>query len=135
MKKKKKNSQNNNVDSRNFDEITAHSCSNSSICVEPSCGEVGGSSIFMILLKFFPMVVLALSTKKVAVGITLSAFVLLCLEYLGKHFLYFFKPCFGCERSFEIYDSKDLNFNSIEEIFERRSGRRRSCFGRIGRWV
>ncbi|KAL5561324.1 hypothetical protein UlMin_031071 [Ulmus minor] len=92
-KKKKKNSQNNNVDSRNSNEITSHSCSNSSICVKPSCGEVDGSSVFLVLLKIFTVVGLALSTKKLAVGITLSAFVLLCLEYLGKHFLCFFKPC------------------------------------------
>ncbi|KAL5578235.1 hypothetical protein UlMin_019934 [Ulmus minor] len=123
-KKKKKNSQINDVDSQNSDEIAARSRSNSSICVEPSCGEVdnlsvepsdscsvgesessdkkrhvvveefvGGSSVFLVLLKIFAVVVLALSTKKLAVGITLSAFLLLCLEYLGKHFLCFFKPC------------------------------------------
>ncbi|KAL5565090.1 hypothetical protein UlMin_028254 [Ulmus minor] len=64
---------------------------------------VGGSFLFLVLLKNFAMVVLALSTKKLAVGITLLAFLLFCLEYLGN---------------FEIYDPKGLNFNSTEELVD-----------------
>ncbi|KAL5558085.1 hypothetical protein UlMin_034296 [Ulmus minor] len=121
IKKKKKNIQNKDVDSRNSNEITAHSCSNSSICVEPSCGEVenlsfqseffGGSSVFLVLLTIFAVVVLALSTKKLVVGITLSAFVLLCLEYLDKHFLCFFKP-FVLEELVDGFESNSI----VEEI-------------------
>ncbi|KAM1761981.1 hypothetical protein TB1_004582 [Malus domestica] len=56
---------------------------------------VGGiwGVILMTVMKIIVVVVLALSTKKLVVGITLSAFLLLLLEYAGKHLALFFKPC------------------------------------------
>ncbi|VVA28351.1 PREDICTED: ethylene-responsive nuclear [Prunus dulcis] len=56
---------------------------------------VGGNwrAVLLAVLKIFAVVVLALSTKKLAVGVTLSAFLLLFLEYAGKHLACFFKPC------------------------------------------
>lgn len=56
---------------------------------------VGGNwrAVLLAVLKMFAVVVLALSTKKLAVGVTLSAFLLLFLEYVGKHLASFFKPC------------------------------------------
>ncbi|XP_008225647.1 PREDICTED: uncharacterized protein LOC103325271 [Prunus mume] len=56
---------------------------------------VGGNwrAVLLAVLKMFAVVVLALSTKKLAVGVTLSAFLLLFLEYAGKHLACFFKPC------------------------------------------
>jgi hypothetical protein len=42
-------------------------------------------SVLIVGFKVFVVVALALSTKKLAVGITMSAFALLFLEYAGKH--------------------------------------------------
>jgi hypothetical protein len=42
-------------------------------------------SVFIAGLMVFVVVALSLSTKKLAVGITMSAFALLFLEYAGKH--------------------------------------------------
>ncbi|KAH7545548.1 hypothetical protein FEM48_Zijuj01G0105300 [Ziziphus jujuba var. spinosa] len=58
---------------------------------ESGCGD--SRTVFFAAFKVFLMVVLALSTKQLAFGITLSAFVLLFLEYLGKRLVCFFKPC------------------------------------------
>lgn len=45
-----------------------------------------------LVLAFF-VVALALGTKKVAIGITMSAFLLLLIEYLGKNLFRNYKPC------------------------------------------
>ncbi|PQM37221.1 uncharacterized protein Pyn_18362 [Prunus yedoensis var. nudiflora] len=51
---------------------------------------VGGNwrAVLLAVLKMFAVVVLALSTKKLAVGITLSAFLLLFLEYAEGVFIF-----------------------------------------------
>ncbi|KAM6551830.1 hypothetical protein CsatB_001638 [Cannabis sativa] len=54
---------------------------------------VCGGTLLMAVLKVFLVVVLALSTKKLVVGVTLSAFLLLFLEYVGKSSVWFLKPC------------------------------------------
>ncbi|KAM1138423.1 hypothetical protein COP1_036354 [Malus domestica] len=56
---------------------------------------IGGNwgSVLTAVMKMFVVVVLALSTKKLVVGVTLSAFLLLLLEYAGKHLALFLKPC------------------------------------------
>ncbi|KAF4398378.1 hypothetical protein G4B88_025357 [Cannabis sativa] len=54
---------------------------------------VCGGTLLMAVLKVFLVVVLALSTKKLVVGVTLSAFLLLFLEYVGKSSVRFLKPC------------------------------------------
>ncbi|XP_062012551.1 uncharacterized protein LOC133729100 [Rosa rugosa] len=55
-----------------------------------SCGDF--TSVFVAVAKVFAVVVLALCTTKFAVGITLSAFLLLFLECVGKHFSCLAKP-------------------------------------------
>ncbi|KAF5733602.1 ethylene-responsive nuclear family protein [Tripterygium wilfordii] len=57
-------------------------------------------------LKMLVVIVLAFSTKKLTVGITASAFVLLFLEYFGKHFVWFLKPCFRSKRFEQCKDFK-----------------------------
>ncbi|KAB2637146.1 hypothetical protein D8674_027680 [Pyrus ussuriensis x Pyrus communis] len=56
---------------------------------------IGGNwgPVLTAVMKMFVVVVLALSTKKLVVGVTLSAFLLLLLEYTGKHLALFLKPC------------------------------------------
>ncbi|KAL5580331.1 hypothetical protein UlMin_012773 [Ulmus minor] len=94
MKKNNNNNQNNDVDSRNSMRSPLILVPIRQFASNPlQSKHFDGSSVFLVLLKIFAVVVLALSMKKLAVGITLSAFVLLCLEYLGKNFLCFFKPC------------------------------------------
>ena len=56
-------------------------------------GGDGGGGVLIVVLKVFLVVVLALSTKKLAVGITLSAFLLFFLEYVGKRWVRFLRPC------------------------------------------
>ncbi|PON50303.1 hypothetical protein PanWU01x14_223890 [Parasponia andersonii] len=55
--------------------------------------EFVGGGVLMAILKVFLVVVLALSTKKLVVGITLSAFLLLFVEYVGKRSVRFLRPC------------------------------------------
>ncbi|KAJ6753341.1 ETHYLENE-REGULATED TRANSCRIPT 2 (ERT2) [Salix purpurea] len=49
--------------------------------------------LLFVVLKMFLVLVLGLSTKRFVVGITMSAFVLIFLEHVGKHVLCFLKPC------------------------------------------
>ncbi|KAL0398248.1 UNVERIFIED_CONTAM: hypothetical protein Sradi_2168100 [Sesamum radiatum] len=46
-----------------------------------------------MVLKMFLVVVLALGTKRLTVGFTISAFLLFFLEYAGKHVCRLLKPC------------------------------------------
>lgn len=66
----------------------------SEIVVEESVGGGGDLSwVLAAVVKVFAVAVLALCTTKFAVWITLSAFLLLFLEYVGKHFVCLLKPC------------------------------------------
>lgn len=58
-------------------------------------GESGGdvNGVLMGVLKIFVVVVLALATKRLTVGITISAVLLLFLEYVGKHYRVLSTPC------------------------------------------
>nr|GMD03194.1 ethylene-responsive nuclear protein [Ipomoea batatas] len=56
------------------------------------CNTVKPNRVLVVVLMIFLMVVLALGTKKFAMGITMSAFLLFFLEYLGKHVPGFFTP-------------------------------------------
>ncbi|XP_031130617.1 uncharacterized protein LOC116032267 [Ipomoea triloba] len=56
------------------------------------CNTVKPNRVLVVVLMIFLMVVLALGTKKFALGITVSAFLLFFLEYLGKHVPGFFTP-------------------------------------------
>ncbi|KAF5729270.1 ethylene-responsive nuclear family protein [Tripterygium wilfordii] len=62
--------------------------------------------LFATGLKMFVVMVLALSTKKLTVGITASAFLLLFLEYFGKHIVWFLKPCLRSNRIDQCKDFK-----------------------------
>ncbi|XP_058196450.1 uncharacterized protein LOC131312583 [Rhododendron vialii] len=56
-------------------------------------GEVAAAnSILVAILKTFLVVILALGTKQFVVGITMSAFLLLFMEYAGKHLGWLLKP-------------------------------------------
>ncbi|XP_011039270.1 PREDICTED: uncharacterized protein LOC105135889 [Populus euphratica] len=59
--------------------------------------------LLFVVLKMFLVLVLGLSTKGLVVGITMSAFVLIFLEYVGKHVLCFLKPCLTVELVLEPF--------------------------------
>ncbi|XP_057470853.1 uncharacterized protein LOC130759684 [Actinidia eriantha] len=77
--------------------------------VEEGEGEDGGcrcevveanvNGVFVAILKMFWVLGLALGTKKFVVGITMSAFLLLSIEYAGKHLYRLLKPCANAQRS------------------------------------
>ncbi|XP_019169613.1 PREDICTED: uncharacterized protein LOC109165349 [Ipomoea nil] len=56
------------------------------------CNAMKPNRVLVVVLNIFLMVVLALGTKKFALGITVSAFLLFFLEYLGKHVSGVFEP-------------------------------------------
>ncbi|KAF8413433.1 hypothetical protein HHK36_001416 [Tetracentron sinense] len=57
------------------------------------------NGVFMVVLKLFFMLILALGTKKLAIGITVSAFALMFLEFVGKRVFCFLKPCANAQRN------------------------------------
>ncbi|KAL7131178.1 hypothetical protein ABFS83_13G181000 [Erythranthe nasuta] len=97
---------------------------------------VDANTVLLVVFKMFLVVILALGTKKLTVGITLSALLLFLLEYVGKHVGGLLKPlnsivqsvrrllrfkdvkldedkCVvlipGCSSSLESYGSKSLD--------------------------
>lgn len=60
---------------------------------EESGGRDDANGVLIGVLKVFVVVVLALSTKRLTVGITISAVLLLFLEYVGKHCRLLSTPC------------------------------------------
>lgn len=67
-------------------------------------GCVGGSgknSVFLAVFKVFVVVVLALSTKGLVVGVTMIAFLLLFLELVGKRVACLWRPCPDARMGFE----------------------------------
>ncbi|XP_068323900.1 uncharacterized protein [Pyrus communis] len=83
---------------------------------------VGGiwGVILTTVMKIIVVVVLALSTKKLVVGITLSAFLLLLLEYAGKHLALFLKPCSNAKsvmaQRFSAFLLFSNGFNSSDDM-------------------
>ncbi|KAJ9709772.1 hypothetical protein PVL29_001301 [Vitis rotundifolia] len=61
--------------------------------VEESVGRPSGRGVTMAVLKMLVVVILALGTKKLAVGITMFAFLLLFLEYAAKWVFGLLTPC------------------------------------------
>ncbi|KAF9667158.1 hypothetical protein SADUNF_Sadunf16G0304000 [Salix dunnii] len=59
---------------------------------DKKCWDEKKKRLLFVALKMFLVLVLGLSTKRLVVGITMSAFVLIFLEYVGKHALCFLKP-------------------------------------------
>ncbi|PRQ29771.1 hypothetical protein RchiOBHm_Chr5g0017411 [Rosa chinensis] len=72
-----------------------------------SCGDL--TSVFVAVAKVFAVVALALCTTKFAVGITLSAFLLLFLECVGKHFSCLAKPCSNAKSAWQ-YMAKRIGY-------------------------
>ncbi|PSS04921.1 Xin actin-binding repeat-containing protein [Actinidia chinensis var. chinensis] len=60
--------------------------------------EANANGVLVAILKMFLVVVLAMGTKKFVVGITISAFVLLLIDYAGKHLCRLLKPCADAQR-------------------------------------
>ncbi|GER36800.1 ethylene-responsive nuclear family protein [Striga asiatica] len=60
-------------------------------CVVETCVDV--NAVLFVVLKVFFVVVLALGTKRLTVGITISAFLLFLLDYVCKHARFVLKPC------------------------------------------
>lgn len=70
--------------------------------------------VFAVVLKIFLMVVLALGTKKFAMGITVSAFMLFFLEYLKKHVCRFFTPYSKAKERLRLMVMAALSFVSYK---------------------
>ncbi|KAH9796024.1 ethylene-regulated transcript 2 (ERT2) [Citrus sinensis] len=92
--------------------------------------------VVMAVLRVFLVVVLALSSKRLAVGITKSAFLLLFLEFVGTRVLVHLRPCSKARTVFDCFvervklwcfckGKKDADVSSLEEIkrFEKDSTR------------
>lgn len=60
---------------------------------------VDKNMVLIVLFKIFLVVVLVLGTKKLVLGITMSAFLLFFFEYSGKRVYRLFMPCAGAQRS------------------------------------
>ncbi|XP_022140249.1 uncharacterized protein LOC111010961 [Momordica charantia] len=71
-------------------------------------GAAAGDSVCMVAVKMFLVAVLALSTKKLVVGVTLSASLLLVLEFVGKRAVRFLKPCANGEAALRSFIHKVL---------------------------
>ncbi|KAF3450243.1 hypothetical protein FNV43_RR06323 [Rhamnella rubrinervis] len=86
---------------------------------EEECVGRDSSAVIMAALKVFVVVVLALSTKRLALGITLSAFVLLFVEFVSKRLVCFLKPCSKAKVMLNSMTQKDFpsepkNFDKVE---------------------
>ncbi|KAF8031960.1 hypothetical protein BT93_D1005 [Corymbia citriodora subsp. variegata] len=64
-------------------------------------GGSGKNSVFLAVFKVFVVVVLALSTKGIVIGLMMSAFFLLFLEFVGKRVVRFLRPCPDARIGFE----------------------------------
>ncbi|KAI5606112.1 hypothetical protein BDE02_01G398900 [Populus trichocarpa] len=70
---------------------------------DKKCWDEKEKRLLFVVLKMFLVLVLGLSTKGLVVGITMSAFVLIFLEYVGKHVLCFLKLCLSVELVLEPF--------------------------------
>ncbi|KAK3432591.1 hypothetical protein EUGRSUZ_D00100 [Eucalyptus grandis] len=64
-------------------------------------GSGKSNSVFSAVFKVFVVVVLALSTKGLVIGVMMSAFLLLFLEFVGKRVVGFLRPCPDARMGFE----------------------------------
>lgn len=86
---------------------------------DEECIGMNSSTVIVAALKVFVVVVLALSTKRLALGITLSAFVLLFLEFVSKRLVCFLKPCSKAKVMLNSMIQKNVplepnNFDKVE---------------------
>uniref|UniRef100_A0A5B7BL24 Ethylene-responsive nuclear family protein n=1 Tax=Davidia involucrata TaxID=16924 RepID=A0A5B7BL24_DAVIN len=81
-----------------------------------SRGEAADANgVLATVLKMSLVVVLALGTKKLAVGITMSAFLLIFLEYFGKYVWKLFKSCKNAQESLKPLIQRVLCFLRIKQ--------------------
>ncbi|KAA8519322.1 hypothetical protein F0562_013578 [Nyssa sinensis] len=79
-------------------------------------GEVADAKgILMTVLKLSLLVILALGTKKLAVGITMSAFLLIFMDYVGKHAWRLLKSCAKSQESLESLIPRVLCFLRVKQ--------------------
>lgn len=69
--------------------------------------------VFGALLWIFFVVVIALWTKRFAVGLTMSAFLLFFVEFIGKKTYRFFEPCSGGKRRLRLSMQSIFQVNAI----------------------
>ncbi|PIM98316.1 hypothetical protein CDL12_29208 [Handroanthus impetiginosus] len=81
--------------SEGLNEIVVVGSSDRTTCVGADERErcVDANRVLLAVLKTFLVVVLALGTKRLTVGITISAFLLFFLDYVGKYASRFLVPC------------------------------------------
>ena len=76
--------------------------------------EIGSpEAVFLAAIRVFAVAALALSTKKLVIGVTLSAFVLLFLEFVGKRLVLRLMRPFGSEDKDE---DEDEEFVAVREL-------------------
>ncbi|KAL6546298.1 hypothetical protein OROMI_022019 [Orobanche minor] len=84
-------------------------------CGARACADA--NKVLLVVLKMFVVVVLTLGTKRLTVGITLSAFLLFFLECAGKYARSVLKPCSGAKRVLKsmllIISRPLLRFNEV----------------------
>ncbi|CAK9175418.1 unnamed protein product [Ilex paraguariensis] len=94
------------------------------IVVEEGVEIANSKGVLMVVWKMFFVVVLALGTKKFAVGVTLSAFLLFSLEYVGVHICRFFIPCSEAKKLLKSLIQRVMCFGRTKqgEVEEELSG-------------
>ncbi|XAR50788.1 hypothetical protein NMG60_11005215 [Bertholletia excelsa] len=81
---------------------------------EGTSEEVEINGIFMAILKAFLVVVLVLGARMLVVGITITAFSLLIMEYAGKHSHRLAKPCTDAKNSLVHFFERARDFVVIK---------------------
>ncbi|GAV65629.1 hypothetical protein CFOL_v3_09144 [Cephalotus follicularis] len=105
------------------DKVFVASCAVSVIGSKSKC-------VFVAVLMMFVVAVLALSNKKFAVVITLSAFALLLLEYAAKYFCSFlFEPCLKPQIVLDSLIKNLPHFRGNEEIVRYQDCRKQEIVG------
>ena len=83
--------------------------------VEERVGGPSGRGVAMAVLKMSVVVILALGAKRLAVGITMSAFFLLFLEYAAKWVVGFLTPCFDAKIAIKSLIQKVFPFLVVKQ--------------------
>lgn len=86
------------------------------------------NKVIAAILKMIVVLVVTLSVKKLTFGITISAFVLLFLEYAGKHVVPWFKPCPDANMAFKCFAGRVYSCDWFQNLVSV-MGKRHSCEG------
>lgn len=84
---------------------------------------ISKKAIWFSILKGALVVVVALYTKKVVVGITMGAFLLLLFEYVGNLFFGFLKPCEDAKRNLQGFSRVSRGAIGISSQVEKQGER------------